>query len=175
MIDRLGAVADGDRRVRQAADRHGLADELGDEQVLEVQADRPGVEAGDLQQVLDQRLEAGDVADQQVERRLRPARACRRGGPASPRRCAASVISGERSSWLTSLAKRASRSTRCCSASAMSLNAVGSTLQVVVVGGLEAGVEPPAGDRLGGLGGVAQRADGAAWRRTSRRARRRAS
>ena len=35
---------------------------------------------------------------------------------------AASVMSGDRSSWLTSDAKRASRSTRCCSASAMSLN-----------------------------------------------------
>ena len=57
---------------RQAADGHRLADELGDEQVLEVEADGAGVEAGDLQQVLDQALEAGDVADQQVERGLGP-------------------------------------------------------------------------------------------------------
>ena len=35
---------------------------------------------------------------------------------------ASSVMSGERSSWLTSEAKRASRSTRCSSASAISLN-----------------------------------------------------
>ncbi len=38
-----------------------------------------------------------------------------------------SVISGERSSWLTSEAKRASRSMRSCSAEAMSLNELAST------------------------------------------------
>ena len=42
-----------------AADGDGLAHELGDEQVLEVQADRAGVEAADLEQVLDEALEAG--------------------------------------------------------------------------------------------------------------------
>ncbi len=58
----------------------------------------------------------------------RSSAAAARSGRSSRRACitsalAASVISGERSSWLTSLAKRASRSTRVCSASAMSLNA----------------------------------------------------
>ena len=95
-------------------------------QVVEVQADRPGVEAGDLEQVLHQALEADDVGDQQVER------AWARSGISSRRACitstlAARVISGERSSWLTSLANRASRSTRACSAAAMSLNALAST------------------------------------------------
>ena len=52
---------------------------------------------------------------------------CARSGRSSRRASitstdAARVISGDRSSWLTSDAKRASRSTRCSSASAMSLN-----------------------------------------------------
>ena len=55
-----------------------------------------------------------------------------RSGMSSRRACitstdADSVINGDRSSWLTSEAKRASRSTRCCSADAMSLNEVAST------------------------------------------------
>ena len=52
--------------------RHGLADELRGEQLLHVQSDRAGVEAGDLEQVLDEALEADDVARQEVERGLRP-------------------------------------------------------------------------------------------------------
>ena len=73
MIRPSAAIADASTwRLRQAADRDRLADELGDQQVLEVQPDRAGVEAGDLEQVLDQALEAGDVGDQQVERRLGP-------------------------------------------------------------------------------------------------------
>ena len=71
---------------------------------------------------------------------------------------AASVISGERSSWLTSDAKRASRSTRCCSASAMSLNDSVRIAQIGIVGRFEAGVESTAGDRRGGLRGGRDRA-----------------
>ena len=85
-----------------------------------------------------------------------------------------SVISGERSSWLTSEAKRASRSMRSCSAEAMSLNELGERAEVGVVGGGEAGAEVPAGDRLGGLRRLGERPDGAAGgeaRRAARRAR----
>ena len=99
----LGAVADTSTGCgRQAADGHRLADELGDEQLLEVQPDRAGVEAGDLEQVLDESLEPDHVARPAGRAPPGPARASRRGGPASPRRDAASVINGERSSWLTS-------------------------------------------------------------------------
>ena len=73
-----------------------------------------------------------------------------------------SVISGERSSWLTSEAKRASRSMRSCSAEAMSLNELASTPRSGSSVGGEAGVEAAAGDRLGRLGGVGDRAHGAA-------------
>ena len=61
-----------DRRARAAADRDRVADELGGQQFLEVQPDGAGVEAADLEQVLDEALEADDVALQQVERGLGP-------------------------------------------------------------------------------------------------------
>ena len=60
------------RRRRRHGD--GVAHELADAQVLEVQADRPGVEAADLEEVLDESAESGDVADEQVERGLGPLR-----------------------------------------------------------------------------------------------------
>ena len=62
-----------------------------------------------------------------------------------------SVISGERSSWLTSDAKRASRSMRSSSASAISLNGTARTVEVGVVADAQPGVEPTAGDGLGGV------------------------
>ena len=40
----LGAFGDGDGSVRRTAHGDGLADELGDQQVVEVQPDRAGVE-----------------------------------------------------------------------------------------------------------------------------------
>ena len=48
-----------DRRRRRRADGDGVAHELGDRQVLEVEADGAGVEAADLEQVLDEALEPG--------------------------------------------------------------------------------------------------------------------
>ena len=63
---------------------------------------------------------------------------------------AASVISGERSSWLTSEAKRASRSIRSSRAWAMWLNGDGQHVEVGVVADRQPGVEPAAGDGLGG-------------------------
>ena len=125
-----------------------------------MQPDRAGVEAGDLEQILDQPLEPATSPTS------RSRAAWARSGISSRRACitstdADSVISGERSSWLTSDANRASRSTRCCRADAISLNDSASTLQVGVVGRLEARVEAAAGDRLGGLGRVAERAHGA--------------
>ena len=130
-------------------------------ELLEVEAHGAGVEAGDLEQVLDEALEAGDVADEEVERDLRPLGHLVAPGLHHLDRRATRVISGERSSWLTSDANRASRSTRCCSAATISLNEFGQRAQVGVVGRLEAGVEPTAGDRLGRLRGVAERPDGA--------------
>ena len=68
----LGAFGHGDGRLGQAADRDRLADELGHEQVLAVQPDRAGIEATDLEQVLDEPLEPGTSPTEQVERGLRP-------------------------------------------------------------------------------------------------------
>ena len=115
----LGVELHGDVGVGRVADR--LHHQLGQVHLLELEAGHTGVEAGDLQQVLHELLEAVDVADHQVE-----------GGPGplgiSSRWFsmtsidAASVMSGERSSWLTSDAKRASRSIRSWRAWAISLN-----------------------------------------------------
>ena len=145
----------------QGADGHRLADELGGQQLLEVEPDRAGVEAGDLEQVLDETLEAR--RRRSTAGRARPGRApgisSRRASITSTD--AASVISGERSSWLTSEAKRASRSTRCCSASAMSLN---DSVRIRRSGSSvdsSRGVEPTAGDRRRGLGGRRHRLHGA--------------
>ena len=55
---------------------------------------------------------------------VRSGRSARR--PSSTSTAAESAVMGERSSWLTSLAKRASRSSRAWTASAMSLNEVAS-------------------------------------------------
>ena len=70
---------------------------------------------------------------------------------------AARVISGERSSWLTLEANRASRWMRSSSATAISLNESASVRQVGVVAGLDPGVEAAAGDGLGGVADAAQR------------------
>ena len=60
---------------------------------------------------------------------------------------AARVVSGERSSWLTSELNRASRSMRSCSWSTMALNELGQALEVGIGRvGVEAGVEVAAGD-----------------------------
>ena len=108
--------------------------------LVEVEPAGAGVEAGDLEQVLDQLLEAADVGHEQVERRLDAL-----GQLVAPvvqtSTEAASVVSGERSSWLTSEAKRASRSMRSWRARAMSLNEVDEGPEVGVVARLEPGVE----------------------------------
>ena len=84
-----------------------------------------GVEAGDLEQVLDELLEAVDVGrpSGRAPRAASSGISSRRLSSTSTE--AASVISGDRSSWLTSDANRASRSMRSCSAGAMSLNDAG--------------------------------------------------
>ena len=99
---------------RQAAHAHRLAHELGDEEVLAVQADRRRRRSGRSR--AGPRRGPGSGRRRPRAGRARPA-AC--SGISSRRACitstdAASVISGERSSWLTSDANRASRSTRCC-------------------------------------------------------------
>ena len=63
---------DVDRHVDVGRAVHGLHDQLGDAHLLEVEVHDAGVEAGDLEQVLDQLLEALDVGDHQVERGPRP-------------------------------------------------------------------------------------------------------
>ena len=65
---------------------------------------------------------------------------------------AARAVIGERSSWLTSEAKRGSRSIRSCTASAISLNESGEPVEVGVGLRLEPGVEPAGGDLAGGVG-----------------------
>ena len=70
---------------------------------------------------------------------------------------AASAVIGERSSWLTSEAKRASRSMRACTASAMSLNESAEPVEVGVALGGDARVEVAGGDLAGGVGDPAER------------------
>ena len=88
---------------------------------------------------------------------------CARSGSSSDARLehgsteAVNVISGERSSWLTSDAKRASRSTRSCSAPAISLNDAASDARSRSAGGTRRVSRLPAGDRLGGGRDVTQR------------------
>ena len=72
MIARSARGVHDHRRVRRRRHRDGVAHELARLQVLEVQPDRAGVEPADLEQVLDEAAEAGDVAHEQVERRLGP-------------------------------------------------------------------------------------------------------
>ena len=80
-------------------------------------------------------LNRSTSADEQVDRGLRRGRAARRVRVSSTSTDAASVISGDRSSWLTSDAKRASRSTRSCSAPAISLNEAASEARSRSAGG----------------------------------------
>jgi hypothetical protein len=161
MITPLGPLGDHHGRGGHAADCSGLADELGDEQVVEVESNRTGVEAGDLQQVFHQTLEAGDVGDQQVERGLGPlghvvAAALHHLDAGSQRhqRGAQLVadVAGEAGIAFHARLQRGGHV----------VERVGQHAQVGVVGGLEAGVQPAAGDGLGGLGRVAQWADGSA-------------
>ena len=97
----------------------------------------------------------------------RSSAACERSGISSRRvsrmsTAADSVISGDRSSWLTSDAKRASRSMRSCSACAISLNELASTPRCgSSVASRRVSRRPPA-IASGGLAHVGQRAQGAA-------------
>ena len=79
----LGVELDGHVGVGGVAD--GLHHELGEVHLLELEAGHAGVEAGDLEQVLDELLEAVDVGHHQVEGRAGPARGARRAGCSAPR------------------------------------------------------------------------------------------
>ena len=61
--DRLGSLVDPHGSSRHAAGRHRLTNELGDRQLFDVEANRSGIETRDLEQVLDETLEASDVGD----------------------------------------------------------------------------------------------------------------
>jgi len=69
--DSLGALGHCDRRCRGAADGNSLANELGHQKVVQVEANCACVETRNLQEVFDETLKAGDVGDQQIECRLR--------------------------------------------------------------------------------------------------------
>ncbi len=154
----FGTVADGHASSRHAADSDRLAHELGDEQVFEVQADRAGVEPGDLQQVLDESLEPGDIGDQQVERRLgalghvvaASLHHLDAGGECHQRRAQlVADIAGESGVAFDAVLQRLGHV----------VERGRQQLQVVVVGVFESGVEATAGDGLGGLGSVAEWTD----------------
>ena len=63
---------DVDRHVDVGREGDGLDDQLVDPHLLEIEVHHAGVEAGDLEQVFDQLLEALDVGDHEVERGPRP-------------------------------------------------------------------------------------------------------
>ena len=92
---------------------------------------------------------------------------CVRSGRSSRRASSTSTaadraVIGERSSWLTSDAKRASRSIRACTASAMSLNESARRSRSGSLSGSSRVSRPPDGDLAGGVGDPAQRAQQAA-------------
>ena len=88
---------------------------------------------------------------------------------------AARVMSGERSSWLTLEANRASRWIRSSRAMAISLNDVGQGGEVGVVAGLHPGLQVAGGDGVDGLADAPERAQRRAEPPTSRWRRRPAS
>ena len=95
--------------------------DLGDIDQVGVEEVGARVEPRDLEQVVDQILEAADVGVEEIERALGAViERSRRVRNTSID--ADNVINGERSSWLTSEAKRASRSMRSSRAAAISLN-----------------------------------------------------
>ena len=100
---------------------HHVRGQLGQVQPLR-RPERALVDAGDLEQVADQPAEPAQVGVEQVDRvpggrrHLVPA-------PDQHLHRRAIVVTGERSSWLTSEANRASRATRACRSLGVSLNA----------------------------------------------------
>ena len=90
-------------------------------------------------------------------------RACWVRSGSSPRRplmtsaAAARAVIGERSSWLTSEAKRASRSMRACTASAMSLNELASRSRSGSPSRATRVLEVAGGDLAGGVGDPSER------------------
>ncbi len=152
-----GVVRTSTRRCR--GDGDGVAHELADAQVLEVEADRPGVEAADLEEVLDEPAEAGDVADEEVEGGLGPLRHLvaprlhhvdRRRERHQRRAQLVRDVGGEAGVALDALLQR-----RC-----HVVERAGEHAEIGIVGGSEPRLEPAAGDRLGGFGGVGDRAHG---------------
>ncbi len=158
--DLLGAFGHRDRRVGKAADGDRVTDELGHEQLLEVQSDRAGIEAADLEQVLDETLEPRHVSAQEVERSLgalghlvAPALHHLDRGRQRHQRGAELVTDVGRESGVTLDAQLQGR----CHV----VERVGEHAEVGVVGRFEARVETPTGDRLGRLGGDAHGSHGA--------------
>ena len=154
-----GVHATDDARCRRHRD--GVAHELAHLEVLEVQADRAGVEPADLEQVLDEAAEAGDVADQQVERRLGPLGHLvapgfhdvdRRRQRHQRRTQLVADVGREPGVALDPQLQRRGHV----------VERRGEHAEVGILGGGQSGVEAPAGDRLRGLGRVGHRADGAA-------------
>ena len=148
-----------ERRCRRDGD--GVAHELADAQILEVEADRPGVEAADLEEVLDEPAEPGDVADEQVEGGLGPLRHLvaprlhhvdRRRQRHQRRAQLVGDVGGEPGVALDSLLQRRGHV----------VERAGEHAEVGIVGGSEPRLQPAAGDRLGGFGGVGDRAHGTA-------------
>ena len=155
--EQLGLLADLHRRVAHRRHADGLAHELGHQQVLAHEPHGAGVEPGDLQQVLDQALEPGHVGHQQVEGGDRPLghlvaarlqHLDRRRQRHQRRAQLVADVAGEAGVVLDPQLQRRRHV----------VEGGRQLAEVLVVGGLEAGVEAAAGDGLGGLGGVGQRA-----------------
>ena len=116
----LGVELDRARRGGPTRRRPGARTRRGG--LVEVEAHGAGVVAADLEQVLDELAEAADLGVDEVDGLRAALGRGRRAGVSSTSTAAAIVMSGDRSSWLTSEANRASRSMRSWSAWAMSLN-----------------------------------------------------
>ena len=128
-------------------------------QVLEVEANRPGVEPADLEEVFDESAESGDVADEQVEGGLGPLghlvaprlhHVDRRRQRHQRRTQLVGDVRGEPGIALDALLQRRGHV----------VERAGEDAEVGIVGRREPRLQPPAGDRLGGLGGVGDRAHG---------------
>ena len=157
----LGATRRGNLQRRGRRHGDGVAHELADPQILEVKTNRSGVEAADLEEVLDESAEPGDVADQQIERRLGPlghlVAPClhhvdRRRQRHQRRTQLVGDVRREPGIALDSLLQRRGHV----------VERTGEHAEVGIVGRCEPGLQASAGDRLGGLGGVGDRTHGAA-------------
>jgi len=153
---RLRLLADLDRRVAHRRHADGLAHELGHEQVLPHEADGARVEPRDLEQVLDQVLEAGHVGDEQVEGGGRPL------GHVVPAGLQHLDRRRQRHEGRPQLVAHVRREPGVALHPQLEgrrhvVEGGRQLPQILVVGGLEPGVEPAAGDGLGGEGGISER------------------